>query len=240
MTTIQIRNNVAKKLSVPEMASGYSFGEFCRAAIKLGPEGAVRMGLGMTPSQRVIKRTLDIVLSATALAALAPLFALIALGIKLSSPGPVLFFQERIGRHARSFTILKFRTMYCGAPAVFWDDGQTVVVKNDSRVFPFGRLLRRGLDELPQLVNVLRGEMSLIGPRPDEPCHIQHYRTGWFRKLDIQPGITGLPQVCGRRELAWPDRVALDVACASGYCLRIDIAIFLRTAGTIFLDENIA
>ena len=238
MRTMQITNISDRQRPQPAFAADFSFGQFCRAAILLGPEDAEKMGFGMTRSERVIKRTFDIVVSVAALIVLSPLFLVIALGIRLSSPGPVIFTQERIGRHGRPFTILKFRTMCCDAPAVFYDDGQTKVDKNDSRVFPFGRLLRYGLDELPQLVNVLRGEMSLIGPRPDEPCHIKHYRTGWFRKLDIRPGITGLPQVYGRRELPWPDRVALDVAYTRGYRLKIDFAIFLRTAGAIIFDKT--
>lgn len=240
MKTIEIADNTPRTLSLGELKSGYTFEEFCRTAIEVGPVGAAKLGPGMTQSQEAIKRTFDTVLSATALVVLAPLLILIALGIKLSSPGPIIFAQERVGRHGRPFTMLKFRSMYRNAPAVFLEDGQTAVAKNDNRVFSFGRFLRRGLDELPQLINVLRGEMSLVGPRPDEPCHVQHYRTGWFRKLDIRPGITGLPQVCGRRDLAWRDRVSLDVAYAQGYCLRIEVVVLLRTAGAIVRDENVA
>ena len=237
-TVTMTGNRLRTASSVPSRAPRFSFDNFCHAAIALGPEGAATLGSGMTPRQEAIKRVSDVVLSAAALVLLGPLFGLIALGIKLSSPGPVLFKQERVGRDGRLFTILKFRTMRRDASAAFCEDGRTLVEERDQRVFPFGRFLRRGLDELPQLINVLRGDMSLIGPRPDEPCHLRHYRAGWTRKLLVRPGITGLPQVCGRRNLSWVDRVALDVAYTSGFRPGIEAGIILRTAQAIIRNEG--
>ncbi len=192
-------------------------------------------------------RALDVAVSAVLLVVLSPLFALIALVIRLDSRGPVLFRQQRIGRNQVPFVANKFRTMHHGAahdrhrefvlglihgkqPAQ--QDSSTPYYKmmSDPRVTGFGRLLRRSsLDELPQLWNVLRGEMSLVGPRPPIPYEVEHYPLHWFDRFAVKPGITGLWQVSGRSEVALEDMVRLDVEYAHRRSLRFNLWILLRT-----------
>jgi lipopolysaccharide/colanic/teichoic acid biosynthesis glycosyltransferase len=192
-------------------------------------------------------RALDIAVSAVLLVVLFPLFVLIALLIRTDSPGPALFRQERIGRNRVPFVANKFRTMHHGAahdrhrefvlglihgksPAQ--DDRSAPYYKmmSDPRVTAFGRLLRRSsLDELPQLWNVLRGEMSLVGPRPPIPYEVEHYPPHWFDRFAVKPGITGLWQVSGRSEVALEDMVRLDVEYAHRRSLRFNLWILLRT-----------
>jgi len=192
-------------------------------------------------------RALDIAVSALLLVVLFPLFALIALLIRLDTAGPVLFRQQRIGRNRVPFVANKFRTMHHGAahdrhrefvlglihgkhPA--HGDSSTPYYKmmSDPRVTAFGRLLRRSsLDELPQLWNVLCGEMSLVGPRPPIPYEVEHYPPHWFDRFAVKPGITGLWQVSGRSEVALEDMVRLDVEYAHRRSLRFNLWILLRT-----------
>lgn len=195
-----------------------------------------------------LKRPLDIVGSLFALIVTSPLTALIAILLKLTSPGPLLFRQTRIGEHGRPFTMLKFRTMRVDAdPAVHQEyvtrfirsgaqlhaKSRTVLEKltNDPRITPVGRLLRRSsLDELPQLWNVLRGDMSLVGPRPPLPYEVSQYRSWhWRRVLDAKPGLTGLWQVVGRSRTTFDEMVRLDIAYARRCSLWADIRILLAT-----------
>ncbi|MDW8215869.1 MAG: sugar transferase, partial [Roseiflexaceae bacterium] len=163
----------------------------------------------LTPSQRIIKRLFDIVVSLALIVILAPVMLLIALLIKLESPGPVFFKQERIGEHGRRFTMLKFRSMYADADQRWREvakrDETTGKLlhkpKDDPRVTPIGRKLRRtSLDELPQLFNVLRGEMSLVGPRPEMPYIAAEYEPWQWQRFRVPPGITGWWQVNGRSD----------------------------------------
>lgn len=198
-----------------------------------------------------IKRAIDILGSALILLALSPLLLLIALAIKLTSPGPVIFRQERIGRHGVPFTLYKFRSMYVQsdpglhrefitryiAGAADGHGGTTtngVVYKltKDPRVTPVGRLLRKtSLDEFPQLFNVLRGEMSLVGPRPPIRYELEAYDV-WHRRrlLEAKPGVTGLWQVTGRSRLRFDDMVRLDLQYAKTWSLWLDLKILIRTA----------
>jgi lipopolysaccharide/colanic/teichoic acid biosynthesis glycosyltransferase len=187
-------------------------------------------------SSRAIKRTMDIAGSFALLVGLAPLTAVIALAIKLDSPGPVLFRQQRIGRGGRPFRVLKFRTMVAGADEMLdglladSSDPDWLLLERDPRVTRVGALLRRSsLDELPQAWNVLRGEMSLVGPRPlieSEDCRIH----GWGRvRIDLTPGMTGLWQVLGRTSIPFRDMVTLDYLYVTNWSLWGDVKLLLST-----------
>lgn len=175
-----------------------------------------------------IKRVLDYSLATGGLIVAGPAMLAIAAAIKLDSPGGALFAQERLGRGGKPFRLLKFRTMR-PAPIRFNDDGSTKVDAADDRVTRVGRFLRGALDELPQLINVLRGEMSLIGPRPDLVGQRALYARGEERKLDALPGITGLAVVVGRTELGWKDRIRIDIWYVDRWSLSLDLKILART-----------
>jgi lipopolysaccharide/colanic/teichoic acid biosynthesis glycosyltransferase len=181
------------------------------------------------PRAWALKRGLDIVGAAVGLVALAPALALLGAAVALDSPGGPLFVQERVGRGGRRFAMLKLRTMRAGAPMQLNPDGSTRVAAVDARVTRVGRVLRRGLDELPQLVNVLRGDMSLVGPRPDLPMHAATYSDAERERLLVRPGMTGLAAVLGRNELAWRRRLAIDRRYVAGWRLRLDLAIIAQT-----------
>lgn len=177
------------------------------------------------------KLALEWLAALLALIVLSPLLALLALAVALDSPGPVLFQQPRLGRGGRVFTMYKFRTLRWApreAPRLA-ADGSTMVEANDDRLTRTGRWLRGGLDELPQLWNVLRGEMTLIGPRPDEPFHAPLYTAEERRKLLVPPGITGLPQIAGRADIPWKERIRMDLEYIDHYSPARDVWIAART-----------
>ncbi len=184
-----------------------------------------------------VKRALDIIGAGVGLLLSAPLFPLIALAIKLDSPGPVFFAQERAGQNGRPFRVYKFRTMVVGAEErlselIDLDSLPEPVFKiaNDPRVTRVGRWLRRtSLDEIPQFFNVLRGEMSLVGPRPEEVQLVQRYDSWQRRRLVAKPGMTGVMQISGRGDLPLAERVKLELAYIEHYSLWNDILILLRT-----------
>jgi undecaprenyl phosphate N,N'-diacetylbacillosamine 1-phosphate transferase len=186
------------------------------------------------------KRLLDLFLCCLALPIALPLVAICALAVRLSSSGPILFRQERIGINRTSFKILKFRSMYVNAPDLRNSDGSTFNGAQDSRATPVGRFLRKtSLDEVPQLINVMRGEMSFVGPRPDLPDSIRHYRPQDHLRLSVLPGITGLPQVRGRNTLPWEVRREMDVEYAKTRSLWLDIRIILMTFPAVLLSRGI-
>jgi exopolysaccharide biosynthesis polyprenyl glycosylphosphotransferase len=202
--------------------------------------------LAVAPAQagrvpRVAKRVLDAVVAGALLVLMAPLFAAVALAIRSSSRGPVLFRQLRTGQHGRPFRIYKFRTMCVDAEqqrAALADynevDGPLFKIRNDPRVTRVGMFLRQtSLDELPQLINVLRGDMSLVGPRPfpvDESAKI----TGWATlRFAVRPGMTGLWQVCGRNALSYDDLRHLDYVYAASWSLLWDLRILLQTPACV-------
>ena len=180
-----------------------------------------------------VKRSFDIALAAVALLLLSPLMAAIAVGVRLSGDGPVLFRQERVGAHGTRFTMLKFRSMVTDAEARLLElqdrnEGSGVLfkVKDDPRVTPFGRALRRySLDELPQLWNVLAGSMSLVGPRPPLPNEVERYEEDVNRRLLTKPGITGLWQVSGRSNLSWDESVKIDLYYVENWSITGDLVI---------------
>jgi lipopolysaccharide/colanic/teichoic acid biosynthesis glycosyltransferase len=179
---------------------------------------------------QILKRAFDVAVAGCALVALAPLLVVIGAAIRLSTPGPALYRSPRMGLNGRTFTMWKFRTMTPGAADLRNADGSTYAGPNDPRVTQFGRWLRRtSLDELPQLWNVLRGEMSIVGPRPELPDQVRFYAPGERRRLDVRPGLTGLAQISGRNDLTWADRRALDVEYVEGRSFAGDLRILART-----------
>jgi lipopolysaccharide/colanic/teichoic acid biosynthesis glycosyltransferase len=179
----------------------------------------------------VIRRALDIVVSSLALGVSAPALALAMLAIRLETPGPVLYSQRRAGRDGRPFDVLKLRTMVDGAEHI---GAGLAVNANDPRVTRVGAFLRRtSLDELPNLVNVLRGEMSLIGPRPTLPVQVDQYSERQRGRLALKPGITGWAQVNGRASLPWSERIELDLYYIEHRSLALDMRILWRTLAMV-------
>jgi len=186
--------------------------------------------------QRVLKRWLDIAISLIGLCLLTGPFALIALAIKLDSKGPVFFRQGRVGRVGHPFKVWKFRTMIKGA--VHQGLGVTVA-RDDPRFTRVGRFLRNwGVDELPQFVNVLKGEMSLVGPRPTLPYQVAYYDEIQRRRLEIKPGITSLAVVSGRNDLPWVERIKLDVQYIENWSLWMDLWILLKTFWVVLIKRE--
>jgi undecaprenyl phosphate N,N'-diacetylbacillosamine 1-phosphate transferase len=184
----------------------------------------------VTPRERVGKRAIDLVVGGLMLVAASPLLLLIPLAIRLSSPGPSLFRQRRVGQDGRLFTCYKFRTMYVDAPDMWNADGSAVTSGDDPRVTAIGRFLRKSsLDELPQLINVLKGEMSLVGPRPELPSALERYSQRQRTRLVMPPGITGWAAIHGRNDLPWNARLELDLDYVARFSLRLDLYILLCT-----------
>jgi lipopolysaccharide/colanic/teichoic acid biosynthesis glycosyltransferase len=177
---------------------------------------------------RNASRALDLVVASVTLAVASPLLAIAALLIKLESRGPVFYRQRRVGQHGRPFDLWKLRTMVRGAETM---GAGIYVLEGDSRITRTGRLLRRfSLDELPNLVNVIRGEMAVVGPRPTVQEQVDRYTERQCRRLEVKPGITGWAQVNGRASLPWPDRIELDVWYVENRSLRLDLRILAKTA----------
>jgi exopolysaccharide biosynthesis polyprenyl glycosylphosphotransferase len=193
--------------------------------------------LQLTRFQAAAKRVCDVVVAGLGLLLLAPLLVAVALAVKLTSPGPVVFRQERIGLRSRPFTLLKFRTMLVGADQLLDTlrehneaDGPLFKLRHDPRVTRVGRILRRySIDELPQLVNVLKGEMSLVGPRPPLASEVARYEEWQLDRLEVRPGITGLWQVSGRSELSFEDYVRLDLFYVENWSIAYDLFILSKT-----------
>jgi lipopolysaccharide/colanic/teichoic acid biosynthesis glycosyltransferase len=184
-----------------------------------------------------IKRFFDVLVAALSLVILLPVFALMALAIYLDSPGAPFFVQERVGREGRRFRMRKLRTMIPNAEQV---GSGFYVSQCDSRITRVGRILRRlSLDELPQLWNVLWGEMSLVGPRPALPYHLEHFTPRQAKRLSMRPGLTGWSQVNGRNQLSWPERLETDVWYVDHFSLWLDARILLRTPAVWFSGRGL-
>ena len=193
--------------------------------------------------RRVVKAIFDRLSALLLLLLAAPVLLAIALLIRFSpgAAGPVIFRQERVGKNGRPFVIYKFRTMYVDAEARLEGlldrnetDGELFKMRHDPRVTPVGRWLRRlSLDELPQLVNVLKGDMSLVGPRPPLPREVANYPSDMRRRLVVKPGLTGLWQVSGRSDLSWEESIRLDLSYVENWSLTMDLAILVRTMGAV-------
>ena len=176
---------------------------------------------------------LDRALGGLLLVLLAPVLAAAAMAVRLGSPGPVLFRQERLGRGGRTFRIFKFRTMDPGIPGL-------MTCRDDPRITRVGRFLRNyRLDELPQLLNVVRGEMSLVGPRPLLPEFLPYYTDLDRRRLEVRPGMTGWQQVNGAARHAWRERIALDVWYVDHRSARLDLWILLLTVGVVLRADTV-
>jgi lipopolysaccharide/colanic/teichoic acid biosynthesis glycosyltransferase len=172
-------------------------------------------------------RVADLALATLGLLAGAPIVAVAALAIKLTSRGPVLYRQQRVGRSGEAFEVYKLRTMQMGADPV---GVGTPVLEGDPRVTRVGRLLRRfSLDEIPNLVNVLRGEMAVVGPRPTLVAQVELYTPHQLRRLEVKPGLTGWAQINGRAGIPWEERIELDVWYVDNRSLRLDLRILGRT-----------
>jgi len=210
-------------------------------------------------SSHIVKRVIDVMGSALLLLILGPVLAAIAIAIKLTSKGPVIFRQDRLGQFGARFRCLKFRTMYVNSDSKVHqkyiqrfingeshsessDPGKPAVykIKNDSRVTPLGRFLRKtSLDELPQFWNVLCGEMSLVGPRPSLPYEFEIYDI-WHRRrvLEVKPGVTGLWQVSGRSRTSFDDMVRLDLRYSRSWSIWLDLKILIATPGAVFSGDG--
>jgi exopolysaccharide biosynthesis polyprenyl glycosylphosphotransferase len=190
----------------------------------------------------VLKRVLDVLMSSLILIVLAPVLLATAVAIKLESPGPVFYTSERIGKKGRVFRCMKFRTMVRDAESRRADmmhmnerDGILFKISNDPRITRLGRWLRKySLDELPQFLNVLRGDMSVVGPRPPLASEVLEYKLSHLRRLDVTPGITGLWQVQGRQDPSFDSYVSLDVSYIENWSILLDLKIILRTIGVVF------
>jgi lipopolysaccharide/colanic/teichoic acid biosynthesis glycosyltransferase len=218
--------------------------EVCTSVLKeaAGPREDWRL-------QQFCKRTLDVIISAVGIILLAPVFIILWLAIRLDSPGPGIFRQQRVGRSEKLFICFKFRTLYHDAneevhrEAVrrVWagerlsdDPNSPFKLTNDSRVTRVGRWLRRtSLDELPQLINVLRGEMSIVGPRPAIPYELEHYQEWHHLRHDVKPGITGAWQVSGRGRVKPEDMLALDVEYVRQWSVWTDLKLIALTIPSV-------
>jgi exopolysaccharide biosynthesis polyprenyl glycosylphosphotransferase len=262
----QFRRALARRLgeqqaaTLPIRAYVYSPGSGLQRMTE-GPAETLAAEPPLRPSETRdrLKRAFDVVGSLMLLLLLSPVFLVVALLLKLTSPGPVLFRQPRVGLMAARFTILKFRTMrvdadqavhqqfvtqFIKSSAQLGSAGRKAIFKltNDSRVTPLGRILRKtSLDELPQLWNVLRGEMSLVGPRPPLPYEVDQYRP-WHRRrvVDAKPGITGLWQVKGRSRTTFDEMVRLDIQYARTHSLWLDLRILLATPRAVISGKGAA
>jgi lipopolysaccharide/colanic/teichoic acid biosynthesis glycosyltransferase len=174
-----------------------------------------------------VNRALDVALAATGLVVASPALALAALAVKLEDGGPVLYRQTRVGLHGEDFELLKLRTMVVGAET---QGAGFAVDRGDSRITRIGALLRKlSLDELPQLWNIARGDMSIIGPRPTLRYQVEQYDDRQLRRLDVKPGLTGWAQIHGRAALPWAERIELDVWYVDHHSPLTDLLILLRT-----------
>lgn len=187
------------------------------------------------PEERVAKRIIDIILALFGIVLTSPVMILTAIWIKLDSRGPVFFLQERVGEGGRLFKVFKFRTMVEGSEKTGTD-----LVKGDPRITKAGLFLRRWcVDELPQLFNVLRGEMSCIGPRPTLKYQVDQYTEFERRRLEVKPGMTGLATVKGRNLLSWPERIKWDVWYIDNYSLWLDLQIVFSTFRLLSKSEGV-
>lgn len=196
---------------------------------------------------RLAKRALDLLFSAFLIAATAPVWLLIAIAIRLESPGPVFYVASRTGRHGRIFRCFKFRTMVAGADRLRHsltgsNDRDSILFKmrNDPRITPLGRLLRKySFDELPQLLNVLRGEMSMVGPRPALPEEVARYQALHRRRLEVLPGLTGLWQVQARQHPSFDRYIALDLEYVDTWSIWLDLKVLAQTVAVVLRGTGV-
>ena len=196
--------------------------------------------------QKNVKRAFDLLIALGGLPSVLPIMLFTAIAIKLESPGPVIFRQERVGKWGRRFTCYKFRSMHIDAEdrkadlmALNEADEVVFKIKHDPRVTRVGRVIRKlSIDELPQIFNVIKGDMSIVGPRPPVPIELENYQFDTFRRLDTMPGLTGLQQVSGRSELTFKRWVELDVEYIRDQSLKKDIEILFRTIPAVISGKG--
>ena len=187
--------------------------------------------------QLALKHAFDIVVSVTVLTLLSPLMAIIALAIKLDDGGPVLYVDKRAGKDGRTFHLYKFRSMVVGAEKIGLG---RAVAKDDARITCVGKLLRQfTLDELLQFFNVLKGDMSVVGPRPGTPAQAERYDDFERRRLEMRPGMTGWAWIHGRNNLPWEERIKLDVWYVDHWSLWLDLRILVKTPLTVLKREGL-
>ena len=190
--------------------------------------------------QHVFKRLLDIVVGVIALVPVCLVILIFGIAIKLEDGGPVFYNAPRVGKDGRDFIMYKLRSMRVNAPDLVMEDGSTYNGADDPRMTKVGALLRKtSLDELPQFLNVLKGDMSVIGPRPDLRRETELYTGEEGLKLTVKPGITGYAAVMGRNSLPWHDRLTLDVYYVKHISFALDAKVFFRTFATVFKQEGI-
>jgi lipopolysaccharide/colanic/teichoic acid biosynthesis glycosyltransferase len=189
---------------------------------------------------RFVKRLFDILLGIIALPFVLLEFVIVAPIIYCEDKGAVFYKAPRIGKGGKPFTMYKYRSMYMDAPDIKMEDGSTYNAPDDPRQTKIGAFLRKtSLDELPQVLNVLKGDMSFIGPRPDLPEEVALYRANEGRKLKVKPGISGYAQVFGRNAIAWRDRLVLDGYYVDNQSFVLDTQIFFRTFAVVFCGEGV-
>ena len=182
----------------------------------------------------IVKRIFDILASGVALIVLLPIFAIIGIFIKLDSKGPVFFIQERAGKDGKVFRAYKLRTMVENAVAI----GGKKISQDDLRITRVGKYLRWGIDELPQLINIFRGEMSLVGPRPTLQEQVKRYSKEHRRRLEMKPGITGWALINGRNALSWPEKIKLDIWYIDHWALWLDLKILFKTIWVVIFTRE--
>lgn len=210
--------------------------------------GAKRLAwVAVVRSAYLLKRTLDILLAGPLFILLLPIFGLLVLAIRLESPGPALFKQTRVGRWGKIFTMYKFRSMYMDAEARKAEllaenemsGGVTFKMQRDPRVTRIGRFIRKAsIDELPQLWNVIKGDMSLVGPRPPVPAEVDEYSLSDRRRLEVTPGITCIWQVSGRSDIPFPEQVELDVRYIESQSLLTDLKLLWKTVPAVLFGRG--
>jgi exopolysaccharide biosynthesis polyprenyl glycosylphosphotransferase len=236
----QSRANGIDLRVVPEMYDGLAWNSTIEY---IGQFPTIPLHRGHVPEvELILKRALDILISVIALVILSPVLVAIAIAVKFDSPGPILYSSERIGKKARVFRCIKFRTMVRDADRrraeiMHMNERQGILFKmsNDPRITKVGAFLRKySLDELPQFFNVLRSDMSVVGPRPPIASEVRQYNLSHLRRLDVTPGITGLWQVQARQDPSFDSYISLDVAYIENWSVWLDIKIILRTIGVVF------
>ena len=230
-----------------ELLHRYSRLSYYRGSLSLNLYFKRILWLSVIQSTYILKRLIDFIGALVLLIVLSPLFFLVAIGIYISSPGPILFKQTRVGRWGQLFTMWKFRSMYCDAEQRLKElqknnemqGGVLFKMKNDPRIFPLGRFIRKAsIDELPQLYNVLKGEMSLVGPRPALPSEVDQYSLMDRQRLEVTTGITCIWQVSGRSDIPFPEQVKLDVRYIESQSIGLDIKLLLQTIPAVLLSRG--
>jgi len=240
---------VCERFGVPFALPAYSF-RLERARVvdpSTSPDGYLHyQSTQLRPSQVALKRLFDIVASAAALWLLLPLFLVVMVAIKLTSRGPIFFRQKRVGMHGRTFNMLKFRSMIARAESLKASlarlneqTGPVFKMRNDPRVTTVGRFIRKfSIDELPQLINVLRGEMSIVGPRPPVPAEVVSYQAWQLRRFSVRPGLTCIWQVSGRNQISFEEWMVLDMQYIDHWTLGRDLNLIFRTVPAVLTGRG--